>query len=473
MRVVLLKPYQPVHGWIAAPPLGLLYLVASLRRRFGPEVEVQVIDMKSRKLPPEWLRDQLETLRPDVVGVSALNYEGAASQRIAQIVKAWNEKTVTVLGGPYPHKRTEELLSRMDFDWAFDGPAERSFADAVERHFGGGALGDDIPGLSYKTEDGLQLASGQDFVSDLDELPKPAWDLVDFDHYARLPNMMMTLKGRRYATIFTSRGCPYLCNYCHDLFTKKFVYRSPDDVLEEIELLYEKYGVDEFEIVDDIFNLHKPRLKAIMAGVEQRWPGKLHFSFPNGLRGDILDESVLDALRAGGTYAMSIAIETVTPRLQELVDKHLKLDRAARAIDEADKRGIMTAGFFMLGFPTETVEEMKATVDFAIRSRLTTGYFFCVVPQPATPMYDLARQEAPEALEAASRDEENGANYRSSLTWYERAYGFPLSKFIDRTYRRFYLAPRRLYRVFRRVLSKSWRLGSERLVKTIVFRDTP
>lgn len=474
MRILLLKPYQPVHGWLAAPPLGLLYLASSLRQRFGSSVEFQIVDMKSRKLPPQWLEERLPELRPDVVGVSALNYEGAASQEIARIVKRWNEKTVTALGGPYAHKRTEELLARTDFDWAFDGPADNTFAEAIGRRFGGDDLGTDIPGLSYKNGRGeTHLAVGQDAISDLDALPLPAWDLVDFGHYARLPNMMMTLKGRRYATIFTSRGCPYLCNYCHDLFTKRFKHRSPADVIREIELLYEEYGVDEFEIVDDIFNLHKPRLKEIMGEVARRWPGKLHFSFPNGLRADILDESVLDSLREAGTYAMSIAIETVTPRLQELVEKNLKLDRAERAIEEADRRGIMVAGFFMLGFPTETVEEMQATVDFALRSRLTTAYFFCVVPQPETPMYELAKREAPEALEAAARDEEEGANYRSSLTWYERAYGFPLSRYIDQTYRRFYLTPRRVARVVRRVPPKSWWLGTQRLVKTLVFRDFP
>jgi radical SAM superfamily enzyme YgiQ (UPF0313 family) len=317
------------------------------------------------------------------------------------------------------------------------------------------------------------VAAGQDVISDLAGLPLPAWDRVDFDHYARLPNMMMTLAGRRYATLFTSRGCPYLCNYCHDLFTKRFVHRSPEDVLAEIALLYEKYGVDEFEIVDDIFNLHKPRLKQIMGEVARRWPGKLHFCFPNGLRADILDEPVLDALRAAGTYAMSIAIETVTPRLQALVEKNLKLDRAERAIALADERGIMVAGFFMLGFPTETVEEMEATLDFALRSRLTTAYFFCVVPQPKTPMWELARREAPEAMDAASRDEEEGANYRSAMTWYERAYGFPLGRFIDRAYRRFYLTPRRVSRVIRRVPAKSWWLGSQRLFNTLVLRDVP
>jgi radical SAM superfamily enzyme YgiQ (UPF0313 family) len=473
MRILLLKPYQPVHGWLAAPPLGLLYLVSNLRRRFGHEVEIDVIDMKSQKLPPEWLAERLDRLAPDIVGVSALNQEAAAARRIAEIVKGWNDKTVTVLGGPYALKRAEELLAETAFDWVFDGPADRTFPEAVARRFGGEEIGTDIPGLSHKSEDGVHLAGNQDVITELDDLPHPAWDLVDFDHYARLPNMMMTLKGRRYATIFTSRGCPYLCNYCHDLFTKRFVHRSPENVIEEIEILFEKYGVDEIQIVDDIFNLHKPRVKAIMGEIARRWPGRIHITFPNGLRGDILDESVLDAMQAAGTYAMSIAIETVTPRLQDLVEKHLKIDRAERAIELADERGMMVAGFFMLGFPSETREELDATVEFAMRSRLTTAYFFCVVPQPKTPLWETAAREAPEAVLLASRDEEEGENYRSASTWYERAYGFPLNRYIERTYRRFYLRPRRLLRVLRRVPPRSWWLGSQRLLRTVAFRDAP
>jgi len=133
----------------------------------------------------------------------------------------------------------------------------------------------------------------------------------------------------------------------------------------------------------------------------------------------------------------------------------------------------MVAGLFMLGFPTETEEELRATVDFAMRSRLTTAYFFCVVPQPQTPLYETAYRENPEAVVAAARDEEEGENYRSANTWYERATGFPLNQYIERTYRRFYLTPRRLSRVIRRVPPRSWWLGFQRLFQTVVLRDAP
>ncbi len=455
MRILLLKPFQPIPAPVMAPPLGLLTLVSILRQRFGPEVEIDYLDMKAHKLPPSWLRSKLVDYNPDVVGVSALNCEAGASMEIASIAKAFDPKILTVLGGPWALHREEELLARTQFDWVVSGPGDRVFPDALERVFGGDELGTDLPGLSYRTEDGVHIAGTTDNPVDMDAIPLPAWDLVDFDLYARLPNHANMLKGKRYATLFTSRGCPYKCNYCHDLFTKRFYARSAENVLAEIELLYERYGVDEFEIVDDIFNLHKPRLKKIFSEVRRRWGGKLHFCFPNGVRGDILDGEVLDAMVEGGTYAICIAIESASPRIQALVEKDLKIDKALWAIDEADKRGMMVSGFFMLGFPTETPEEIRATVDFALRSRLTLAHFFSVIPQPETPLYPLALQEGPEALLASDRDEEEGAQLRQVKPWHERAYGYPLGRVIRNAHLRFYFAPRRMLRILRRVPLKS------------------
>ena len=270
---------------------------------------------------------------------------------------------------------------------------------------------------------------------------------------------MMMQKGKRYGLLFTSRGCPYLCNYCHDIFSKNFKFQSADRVLQEIELLYEKHGVTEFHIVDDIFNLHKPRLKKIMHEVHKRWPGKIQFAFPNGVRADIIDEDVLDDLKLGGTYAMSVAIETATPRLQELIEKHLDIEKTHWVIEQADKRGIMVNGFFMLGFPTETPEELQATVNFALSSRLTAAAFFTVIPQPGTPMYQLAEKEDLETLNPCVIDDEEGKlSYRGDCggtSWYERTYHYPLSDFVHQTLIDFYFKPSRIWRLLNRVPLRS------------------
>ena len=315
--------------------------------------------------------------------------------------------------------------------------------------------GSDIPGISYRKSDTeVVVTETQDSIADLEQLPFPDWSHVDLDLYAKRVNMMAMLKGNRYALLFTSRGCPYRCNYCHNIFGKRFVCQSPERVVKEIELLHETYGVTEFQIVDDVFNLHKRRVIAIMEEVHRRWPGKMHFTFPNGLRGDILDEEVLDALKLGGTYAMAIAIETATPRLQDLVGKHLDIDKTFEMIGQANERGICVTGFFMLGFPTETVAELQATVQFALRSKLALAWFFTVIPQPETPIYALAAKEDQQALVATTRDHEEGKvgyHHKMGASWYERAYGFPLRAYAGRARRRFYLSPSRILRILRRI----------------------
>jgi len=467
-RVLLLKPFSVVRDQTDCPPLGLLYLATALRRRFGDQVEIDVRDLKIARRGLEWLRRHLDAYDPDAVGVSALNCEAAVSHSIASLVKARKPETLAVLGGPYAHNRGEEILGSSDFDWTFNGEADATFPEALDRHFHDKPLDSDIPGLSYRQPEGLHISNSQDSIKDLDGLGFPAWDLVDFDDYASKINMMTMLKGKRYAPIFTSRGCPYLCNYCHDIFGKRFIHRSAAHVLAEIELLYEHYGVDEFEIVDDIFNLHKPRLKKIMGEVKRRWPGKIHFCFPNGVRADIMDEEVVEALHQGGTYAMSVAIETVTDRLQRLIEKNLEIERVKQVIEWCDDRGIATRGFFMVGFPTETPEEVKATMDFAVQSRLTAAQFFTVTPQPATPLFDLAKQENAEALVGSERDERMGQGYRSDHSWYRRAYGHDLARMIRHGYARFYLDPRRLWRILSLVPMKSWRFGIYRVTAILL-----
>jgi radical SAM superfamily enzyme YgiQ (UPF0313 family) len=431
------------------PPLGLLYLASSLRARFGSQVDVRVVDLHVVRRRFDQLGPLLEEFRPHVVGISALNWEAEESGRIAHLIKTEYPDTIVALGGPFAHRNTGKIAATGVYDWIFDGEADLAFPLAIERWFEGDGTLDDIVGLTWRDEgdfhnNGPLLASGvkppAGVVDNLDALPFPAWDLVDFDGYAKEHNMNSALKGRRYAPLFTSRGCPFLCTYCHDIFGKKFRWRSTENVLEEARLLRERYGVDELEIVDDIFNMNSPRMRAICRGLE---PLKFHICFPNGLRCDILDEEDVDALARAGTYMACVAVETVTPRLQELIKKRLRVDATLRAINWMAQRGIVMRGFFMLGFPTETLDEIQATIDFAVNSKLTQAYFFHVVPQPGTPLYDLAYEVNAEALRRQILQEYNGAR-----TWYGETYGVNVNKIQRRAYLRFYLTrPDRWYRL--------------------------
>jgi radical SAM superfamily enzyme YgiQ (UPF0313 family) len=447
LRVLLVKCYQPLTPQNCQPPLGILYLISMLRERFGTEVEAHFWDMRLFCQRPEEFAP-LVAGRYDLIGISALNFEADVSHRLARAVKAVSPGTVLALGGPYSHSAPDRAKEMGGFDWVFNGEAERTFPEAVARWFGGGRDLSGIQGLSWRDADGEWIDNGgEDSIDDLDALPLPAWDLVPFDLYASRINMNGPLKAERYAPLFTSRGCPYKCNYCHDVFGKSYRWRSPESVLDEMAHLVSRYGVGEFQIVDDIYNLHKPRMRRIAKGVIERFGArKLHFCFPNGLRGDILEPADLPLLAEMGVYEMYIAIETVTPRLQTLIDKHLDVDKTRRAIEAAAANGIMVRGLFMIGFPTETLEEMRASIDFAMELPLTFAAFLLVVPQKGTPIHEWAKK-----VDAAAVEEVSLKDYFCERPWYQLAYGVDLPRIQRRAYQRFYLSPVRLLRMLRYV----------------------
>jgi hypothetical protein len=220
-------------------------------------------------------------------------------------------------------------------------------------------------------------------------------------------------------------------------------------------------GVDELQIVDDIFNMNPPRMKPC-AGLSS--PTRCT-SFPNGLRFDILDEEGHALVRAGRRAC--VAIETITPGCRTDL-KHLRVER--QAIRWMADRGVLIRGFFMLGFPTETVAEIESTIDYAVKSGLAQAYFFNVVPQPGTPLYDLAYQENAAALESQTLQE-----YNAKTSFYNAAYGVNMLKIMT-GYFRFYVLTQALAALVRMMpwrISSASSMGSLRFFRRKRIEDEP
>ncbi len=148
------------------------------------------------------------------------------------------------------------------------------------------------------------------------------------------------------------------------MFGNRYRCHSAERVLDEMEFLVRKHGIREFQILDDLFNLDRERTLAICDGLPSRGL-KVHFGFPNGLRCDRLTAEEIEALRRAGCWRINVAVETASLRIQRMIKKFNDLDRIAEAIRLAVGQGILTHGFFMLGFPTETRAELEKYVTWA------------------------------------------------------------------------------------------------------------
>jgi anaerobic magnesium-protoporphyrin IX monomethyl ester cyclase len=386
-RVLLVKPRQNIKPYAVEPPLGSMYLAGYLRHQQS-DIEIRIVDMTPERMNYTALAERIRAFDPDLVGVSALTVESRGLHRTAALAKAHRSDVVVVAGGPHASAYPHEVMKDSNFDYAVIGEGELTFNDLVTAIRQAQPV-TAIDGLAYRSNGGLVVTPRQRFVQDLDSLPFPAWDLIPLRRYKQFTRMSHMGRGD-YMALFTSRACPFQCVYCHNLFGKKFRKRSPENVLEEIRQLHDTYGIREFEILDDIFNCDLDRAKRICDLIIQSGM-RIRLTFPNGIRGDHMDEEFITKLRRAGTTFMAFAVETASPRLQKLLKKNINLDKIKRNIEIARRVGIMCQGFFMLGFPTETRDELRATIDFAVNSDLHAAHLFIVNAYEGTQLAELAR----------------------------------------------------------------------------------
>ncbi len=235
-------------------------------------------------------------------------------------------------------------------------------------------------------------------ISDLDSLPILNRSLVDYEAYSRHIGITMV---KHCVTILSSRGCPYHCAYCHKIWPKKQMSRSAENIFAEVEAYY-RMGVRRFAFIDDIFNLNEKNSSRFFRMVLDRGMDA-QFYFSGGLRGDILSQPFIDLMVEAGTVDIAVALETASPRLQKLIGKNLdveKLRDSLRYIAETYPHVILEL-HSMHGFPTETPEEARMTLDFIKSVRwLDFPYIHVMKIYPNTPMHQLALDNGvpPEAI---------------------------------------------------------------------------
>jgi radical SAM superfamily enzyme YgiQ (UPF0313 family) len=372
-------------------PLGLVYVGTALREAFGDRVDVRIESYDHRADSLDDVRLLLAEYRPDVLGLRSLTMGRLPLHQIAEIAKSEFEISLVVAGGPHASDDPEDILRNEAFDCAVIGEGERTAAELVGRFLEGRAF-QGTPGLAVRANGSFLMGPPRPLIEDLDELPLPDYRLVDFLGINRGHVDFSFRRNVPHANLFTSRGCPYRCLYCHQVFGKRMRSHSAKRIMDEIRLLHDGYGIKHFQIIDDIFNLDRARAMKFFDLVV-RANLDLVFSFPNGLRGDRVDAEMIDAMWDAGVRYISFAVETGSPRLQKLIQKNMKLERIRQAIACSTAKGIVAKGFFMIGFPSETEEEALMTVEFAKESDLVQAMFFTVVYFPGTPLFRLAQTE--------------------------------------------------------------------------------
>ncbi|MBW2528980.1 MAG: B12-binding domain-containing radical SAM protein [Deltaproteobacteria bacterium] len=356
-------------------------------RHERPDDEVRIVDPAVDLDRAEQLAEMAREFEPDLVGLSSLIVELPLVRQYAGLLRRAAPAATIVVGGPCASSAAAAVLAAEAVDFAVVGEGELPLVQLCRALDGGGDLAD-VDGLVRRGKDGvLEARPAAPPFEPLDDLPLLDWSSIRLDAYGKVFNMSdLPVADDRYASLMTTRGCPYHCSYCHDIFGRRVRAFSVERLMQELEPLVEDHCVRDVHFFDDIFNYRPGRIQQFCAAIKRRqWD--LRIAFPNGLRGDQLTREEIRLLRDAGCYSFSVAVETTSRRYQELVGKRLDVERTLDNVRFAAGLGIVTRAFVMIGFPGETEQQMVDTIETVADSAFDIINVFTVTPHPSTELH--------------------------------------------------------------------------------------
>ena len=351
-------------------PIGLMY-VAAAAQASGAVGELRVVESSLDCPTDAAFVELLDNFKPDVVGIRSIVFFVEELQRLARLTRAHCGAAI-VVGGPIVEAWKQKLFEQVpEIDAAVKGDGERVFPEMLQ----GRELAA-TPGVLYR--DGARVVENSSAPEnkDLDGLPLPAYDLVDLGRYRE--QLSYAYNHRRQGVLVTSRGCVYSCSFCFRPWDDMRL-RSAAGVVQEIAYLYERYGIRDFYIVDDIFNVHMKRaLEVFDRLLAARLAVRLYFV--NGLRADIATEQFVDRAIAAGAIWFTYAVESASEEIQRLTRKGLNLAKAQRIIAYTQRQDVVVNITTMYGFPGETPEQAQLTLDWLgeLPKASLLPYHFCL-----------------------------------------------------------------------------------------------
>jgi radical SAM superfamily enzyme YgiQ (UPF0313 family) len=417
---VLLVECNNMNKWVGTtmpyemhvPPLGLMYLAASIRAAL-PRIEVRIVESSLSCPDNASFQRILEEFQPDAVGLRSIAFFLEELQRVATLVRAHSD-AMLIVGGPIVKAYKQRLFDEIpELEIAVQGEGERVLAEMLS-----GTSPSALAGVLYRDGDQVVENSGNAENAEIDNLPFPAYDLVDIDQYQR--QLSYAYNHRRQGVLLTSRGCVYGCTYCFSHWNG-IRLRSAANIFAEMSELYDRHGIRDFYIVDDIFNVDVRRALDLFDKIQAAGL-KLRIYFVNGLRADIATEKFVDRAMEAGAIWFTYAVESATEEIQRLVRKNLNLEKARNIIAYTQRQDVAVNISTMYGFPTETREMAQRTLDWLseLPKPSLLPYHFCLRFFPGC---EINQQ----AIEAGWDEERMGLTSRFSYS--DMAMGTPtLSK---------------------------------------------
>jgi len=414
-------------------PYGLATVAGTLIQQ---GFDVKIFDVNALRPTKDQIIESLKNMHWDIVGLSGLITTIEFQKWLVTELKRMHPEAPVVSGGGLATSCPELLFEETQVDIAVIGEGERTMPDlcrAIEAR----ADLNEISGLHFRQNNRIIQNEPCRNIQNLDEIPFPAWDLLPMDIYLKNPiwgdvasnssGFRKDIKVTRSMNIISSRGCPFSCNYCYHLFGRsKYRFRSAQNVIDEIEILVDRYSVDFIGFVDDNMMASEKRLLEFCDLMEQK-----RFTLTWGCHGRVTSAKpdVLNRMAEVGCVWIGYGIESGSQKILDAMNKRATVEQAKQAIIHTRNAGIYPNTTFIFGYPGETIESIQETIDFKKEMGIECGSFFAT-PYPGAPLYEQVRPLIKDER-AFIRSLGNATDFSINLTDFDDETFFTLKEVMD------------------------------------------
>ncbi len=396
MRVFLINICDPQFSTVAreapskngniriygSPPLGIMILSAVLKRAGH---ECVMFDQANPETPNTVIIERIQKQEPDLVGLSFLSVTSYPHARtLAHQIRACNIKAKLAFGGAFATINAELIkLQCPEVDFVCQGDGEQLILDLVEH------LDDPskVNGITWAKDGQIVHNPDRAIDNDLDQWPFPDRESLPLDFVEALPlDVPAVLSKKRFTIMQTSRGCPQSCTFCNipAISKKRWRARSPQHVISELKHL-QGQGFGAVYFVDDNFLLQPKRIEEVCKGITDN-----NITIQWGCEGrvDSVAQHLFPIMAKAHCKMLMFGIESGSKRILDRLNKKQTLDEIMKAVKDAKQAGIrLVHGFFVIGNPDESIQDMKTTFDFASKIRIDTFNFNRLCAYRNTPLW--------------------------------------------------------------------------------------
>jgi len=420
-------------------PLALTYIAGYLKKY---DIPVSVIDITPENISLEEFAEIIKKKNPKIVGIYANVPLVMKAVKVAEAVKAVGKDIKVVVGGHQATALARESLEAFScFDVMVIGEGEQTMLELV------GELEKDLPdphkinGIAFRENNKVVITPKRALISDLDSIPFPARELINFSNYRPATKAYYS---NPFATMITSRGCPYHCVFCaYGKGTCRL--RSPQNVIEEIGGLVQKYKIKSILFYDDTLTFDKERLTEICGLIIKN---KFNINWTCYSRVNAADFDLLRKMKEAGCRLISYGAESGSQRMLNIMKKGTTIEQIKKAVEFTKKAGIQTSASYVLGIPGETSESINETIEFAKRLNTTYAHFNMVTPWPGTELYE-------QLLKSGMIAKDIWKQYAQKLGMHIPTVDLDgltmdeLGRVSQRAYKQFYLRPQKIWELAR------------------------